>query len=67
MAPQLDAIARRHAGRALVAKLDTERNQVTAGRFGIRSIPTLVAFRGGREAAREVGLVPPARLEALIA
>jgi thioredoxin 2 len=67
MAPQLDALARRHAGRALVAKLDTDRNQATAGRFGIRSIPTLVVFRGGREAGREVGLVPPARLEALIA
>ena len=67
MAPHLDALARRHVGRALVAKLDTDRNQSTAGRFGIRSIPTLVAFRGGREAGREVGLVPPARLEALIA
>lgn len=67
MAPQLDALARRHAGRALVAKLDTDRNQETAGRFGIRSIPTLIVFRGGREAAREVGLVPPARLEGLLA
>src|SRR4028118_2380525 len=67
MAPQLDALARRRAGRALVAKLDTDRNPATAGRFGIRRIPTHVAFRGGREAGREVGLVPPARLEALIA
>jgi len=67
MAPQLDALARRHAGRALVAKLDTDRSPATAGRFGVRSIPTLVAFRGGREAGREVGLVPPARLDALIA
>lgn len=67
MAPQLDALARRHAGRALVAKLDTDRNQETAGRFGIRSIPTLLVFRGGREAGREVGLVPPARLDALLA
>jgi len=62
-----DALARRHAGRALVAKLDTDRSPATAGRFGVRSIPTLVAFRGGREAGREVGLVPPARLDALLA
>jgi thioredoxin 2 len=67
MAPQLDALARRHAGRALVAKLDTDRNPATAGRFGIRSIPTLIAFRGGQESGREVGLVPPPRLEALLA
>ena len=67
MAPQLDALARRQAGRAIVAKLDTDRNQDTAGRLGIRSIPTLVVFRGGREAGREVGLVPPARMEQLLA
>ncbi len=67
MAPQLEALARRQAGRAIIAKLDTDRNPATAGRFAIRSIPTVVAFRGGREAGREIGLVPPARLEALIA
>lgn len=67
IAPQVEALARRHAGRALVAKLDTDRSQGTAGRFGIRSIPALVAFRAGRETGREVGVVPPARLEALLA
>ena len=67
IAPQVEALARRHAGRALVAKLDTDRAQATAGRLGIRSIPALVAFRGGRETGREVGVVPPARLEALLA
>lgn len=67
MAPQVEAIARRHAGQALVAKLDTDRSQGTAARFGIRSIPALVAFRGGRETGREVGVVPAARLEALLA
>lgn len=67
MAPQIEALARRHAGRALVGKLDTDRSQATAARFAIRSIPALVAFRGGREAGREVGVVPPARLEALLA
>jgi thioredoxin 2 len=37
-----------------------------AARFGIRGIPTLIAFAGGREAGRQVGLVPPAQLEALL-
>ncbi|HEY0779727.1 MAG TPA: thioredoxin [Gemmatirosa sp.] len=67
MAPQVEALARRHAGQALVAKLDTDRSQETAARFAIRSIPAIVAFRGGRETGREVGVVPPARLEALLA
>ncbi len=66
IAPQVEALARRHAGRALVGKLDTDRSQATAGRFGIRSIPALIAFREGRETGREVGVVPPARLERLI-
>ncbi|MDF1506464.1 thioredoxin [Roseisolibacter sp. H3M3-2] len=67
MAPQLDAFAQRHAGAVLVAKLDTDANPDTSMKFGIRSIPTLAVFVGGREAAREVGAVPAARLEALVA
>lgn len=67
MAPQLDAFAQRHVGTVLVAKLDTDRNPTTSGRFGIRSIPTLIAFAGGREVAREIGAVPQQRMEALVA
>ena len=67
MAPHLDAFAQRHAGTVLVAKLDTDANPNTSTRFGIRSIPTLAVFVGGREAAREIGAVPAARLEALVA
>lgn len=67
MAPQLDELARQHTGRALVAKLDTDRNPGAAQRFGIRGIPTLIVFRQGREVAREVGAVPRASLEALLA
>jgi thioredoxin len=66
MAPLLDDIAREHRGTAVVAKLDTDRNQQTAARFGIRSIPTLIAFRDGREATREIGVVPKARIEAML-
>jgi thioredoxin 2 len=38
-----------------LAKLDTEAEPDLAARFGIRSIPTLIAFRGGREVARQSG------------
>jgi thioredoxin 2 len=67
MAPQLDAYAQRNAGTVLVAKVDTDRSPNVSQRFGIRSIPTLAVFVGGREAGREVGAVPIARLDALVA
>ncbi|HEY3645893.1 MAG TPA: thioredoxin TrxC [Gammaproteobacteria bacterium] len=41
-----------------LAKLDTEANQATAARLGIRSIPTLILFKGGKEAARISGAMP---------
>jgi len=55
MAPQFEAAARASQGRAIFAKVDTDRAQAVAGRFGIRSIPTLIVFRGGRELARQAG------------
>ena len=66
MAPVLDQLARDRAGEVLVAKLDTDRNPATSQRFAIRSIPTLIAFRGGREVGRELGAVPRPRLDALL-
>jgi thioredoxin-like negative regulator of GroEL len=50
----------------LVAKVDTDRAPDTAMRFGIRSIPTLVLFRAGKEVDRSVGFEPE-RLKAMIA
>jgi thioredoxin 2 len=67
MAPVLDGVARERSGQVLVAKVDTDRNPAVSRRFGIASIPTLVAFRDGREAAREMGAVPRPRVDALIA
>jgi thioredoxin 2 len=66
MAPLLDELASGHAGRALIAKLDTDRNPAMAQRFQIRGIPTLIVFYRGREVAREVGAVPRQRLQALL-
>ncbi|HEX7241769.1 MAG TPA: thioredoxin [Longimicrobiaceae bacterium] len=66
MAPVLDQLARDRAGSVLVAKLDTDRNPAASARFGIRGIPTLIAFRGGAEVARETGAVPRPRLDALV-
>jgi thioredoxin 2 len=63
MAPLLDDVANRRAGQMLVLKLDTDKNPATGQRFGIRGIPTLIAFRGGKEVSRRVGAVPPAELD----
>jgi thioredoxin 2 len=55
MAPAFARVAAEQKTRARFAKVDTERAQPVAARFGIRSIPTLIMFRDGREAARISG------------
>jgi thioredoxin 2 len=66
MAPLLDDVAHQRAGKLLIVKLDTDRNPLTGQRFGIKGIPTLIAFRKGEEVGRRVGAVPPAELEAFL-
>ena len=66
MAPAVDEIASRYVGRALGAKLDTDRAQQTAARFQIRSIPTVIVFDGGRPVRQQVGALPLAALEGLL-
>ena len=65
MAPTLDQFAQQRAGEVLVLKLDTEASPLTAARFGIRGIPTIIAFEGGKERARHVGLADMKVLESL--
>jgi thioredoxin 2 len=55
MAPAFEQAARQLGAKVRLAKLDTEAEPDVASRFGIRSIPTLVAFRNGREVARQSG------------
>lgn len=59
MAPAFAAAAGKLEPRVRLGKLDTEAEQQIAGRFGIRSIPTLVLVRRGREVARTSGAMPP--------
>jgi thioredoxin 2 len=67
MAPFVDELAREQTGKALIAKLDTDRAQRTASGFNIRGIPTVIVFHHGKEAARQTGAVPKPALEALLA
>jgi thioredoxin 2 len=55
MAPAYEEAATRLAPGVRLAKLDTEAEPEIAARFGIRSIPTLIAFKNGREVARRSG------------
>lgn len=55
MAPAYEQAAERLASDVRIAKLNTEDEPDIAGRFGIRGIPTMIAFRGGREVARQSG------------
>ena len=52
----------RAQGRALLAKVDTDASPLVAGRFGIRSIPTLVKLQGGRELDRVSGAMQAAQI-----
>ena len=62
----LDALAAEHVGRVKVAKLDVDEHPRTAQQFGVRSMPTLLLFKGGQVVGQLVGAVPRARLEALL-
>ncbi|MGI9078421.1 MAG: thioredoxin [Gemmatimonadaceae bacterium] len=66
MAPAVDELAARHQGRALVAKLDTDRAQKIASSFSIRGIPTVIVFRNGKETERQSGVVGLSVLMAML-
>jgi thioredoxin 2 len=64
MAPVFAQAAREQRLQLRLAKLDTEASPDVAGRYGIRSIPTLIMFRNGQEIDRAVGALDAARLRA---
>ena len=64
MAPEFSKAATALKGKARLVKLNTEQHQKAAAQFGIRGIPTLIAFGKGREAARQSGALPAAKIEA---
>ncbi len=66
VAPELEKVAARQAGKALVVKVNTDRLTDLGDRYGIRSIPTLAVFAGGREVSRTAGVRPAADIERFI-
>ena len=66
VAPELQKVAARQAGRWLVVKVNTDVLTDLGQRHRIRSIPTLAVFSGGREVARTTGARPAADIEAFV-
>jgi thioredoxin 2 len=67
MAPVYEQVAAATEPAARFAKLNTDEAQQVAGRLGIRSIPTLIVFRDGREVARQSGAMDPLSLRRWLA
>ena len=67
ISPVLKDLARRHAGRLKVVKVDVDANPGLAARFGAQSIPLLVVIRNRREVDRVVGALPRSALEQRLA
>jgi thioredoxin 2 len=66
VAPELVKVAAAHAGEWIIAKVNTEAIPELGERFGVRSIPTMAVFDGGREVARTSGARPAAQIEAFV-
>ena len=66
VAPEIARVAASNAGQFLVVKVNTDEIPVLGDRFGIRSIPTMAVFSGGREAARTAGARRAADIEAFV-
>ena len=63
VAPTVEALANDYQGKLKVGKMDIDSHQVTPQKYGIRSIPTLLVFKGGEVVGQVVGAVPRSKLE----
>jgi len=63
IAPALEKLAREYAGQLIVAKVNVDNDQLHAGRYGVRGIPTILFIKDGQEKDRVVGAVPYAVLK----
>jgi thioredoxin 1 len=63
IAPALEEIAGKLGDKVKIVKLNVDENPQTAAKYNIMSIPTLMLFKGGELASRQVGAAPKAKLE----
>jgi thioredoxin 1 len=62
IAPHVEALATEYADKVKVAKLDVDQSPATPARFGVRSIPSVLFFKGGQLVDAVVGAVPKSQL-----
>ena len=62
VAPVVDRAAKHYAGRIAFGKLNIDYSPATAARFGVKSIPTMILFRDGKQASRMQGFIPDQKL-----
>jgi thioredoxin 2 len=62
VAPVVEELAKEMAGRVRVVKLNVDENPMTAARFHVQSIPTLLVLKGGKEMERMVGVQPKSEI-----
>lgn len=63
IAPAINDLAREYEGKAKIAKMDVDNNQIIAGQLGIRSIPALLIFKNGVVVDQIVGAAPKQRIK----
>lgn len=63
IAPSVEDLAKAYEGKIKVAKMDVDKNRQTPARFGIRNIPTLILFKGGKVANTIIGAQPKTFIE----
>jgi thioredoxin 1 len=63
VAPVVEELAKEYEGKVTFAKVDVDHNAKTAGRYGIRSIPSLILFKKGEPISNIVGFRPKAELK----
>jgi thioredoxin 1 len=66
IAPHLEALAGEMGGNLMVGKLDIDASPNSAMQFNVRSIPTLILFKGGKPVDQIVGAVPKAKIEEMV-
>ena len=66
LAPIIDQIAGDLDGKVKVGKLDVDESPITAGKFGVRGVPTIMVFKNGQRAAQHVGLTTKQKLLELV-
>jgi len=66
IAPAVEEVANANAGKVKFGKVNVDNSPAVASRYGVRSIPTLLLFKGGQVAEKTVGAVPKDAIQALV-